>query len=213
MSEAIAPAPRARAGRPRRTAAEADAVRAQLIEVAKTLFAREGFGAVSMRRIAAVAGCAPMTIYGYFRSKNEILRYVWEDFFQELFAELARAAAAGSAADRLRATCQAYLGYWQRHPDRYRMVYLNQDNTAPGERYYVDTSSVVERFAMFRDLIEAAQAAGSAHPGDAQRMGEALVCGLLGVAHALITIPEYPWLPGETLLDQQLRAVLLTPPT
>lgn len=183
-------------------------MRTRVIKVAQALFAREGFEAVSMRRIAQVAGCAPMTLYGYFHSKNEILRYVWEDFFAELFGEIAAAAGSGSAAAQLQRSCRAYLDYWLRHPDRYRMVYLNQDSAAAGEHYYVDASPVLARYARFRELIEAAQAEGTALEGDAQLIGETLICGLLGIAHALVTIPEYPWFAAERLLGQLLRAVL-----
>jgi AcrR family transcriptional regulator len=184
-------------------------VRGRVIDVARRLFAEEGFEAVSMRRIAAESGCAPMTLYGYFHSKNEILHFIWEVFFEELFVRVGQAARRrGTSAARLRHACTAYLGYWMEFPDRYRMVYLNQDRTGDGERYYVDESSVIERHTVFRELIEAAQAQGEAWDGDAQLMGETLFCALQGIAHALVTIPEYPWLPTEQLLEQTLRVIL-----
>ena len=200
------PAPRV--GRPPRSQTQSAAVRARVIDVARRLFAQEGFEAVSMRRIAAAAGCAPMTLYGYFHSKNEILRFVWEGFFDELFERVEAASARGTAASRLRHACAAYLGYWTDHPDRYRMVYLNQDHATEGERYYVEQPAVTERFGRFRILIEAAQVQGSAWEGDAQLMGETLICGLQGIAHCLITIPEYPWASAERLLAQMLAVVL-----
>jgi len=199
----------ARVGRPPRSAQHSAEVRARVIEVARRLFAEEGFEAVSMRRIAAEAGCAPMTLYGYFHSKNEILHFIWEVFFEELFVRVTQAAQRrGTAAARLRRACAAYLNYWMEFPDRYRMVYLNQDRAAEGERFYVDESSVIERHQVFRELIEAAQAQSEAWPGDSQLLAETLFCGLHGIAHSLVTIPEYPWLPMERLLEQTLRAIL-----
>lgn len=197
-----------RVGRPPRSAQQSAEVRARVIEVARALFATEGFEAVSMRRIAADAGCAPMTLYGYFHSKNEILRYIWEGFFAELFARVAAAAAKGTAAERLRRACNAYLEYWLEFPDRYRMVYLNQDEAADGEHYFAEESQVAEGYGRIRALIEAAQTEGTAWPGDAQLMGETLICGLQGIAHSLITIPEYPWMAAERLLVQMLGVVL-----
>lgn len=197
-----------RVGRPPRSEQQSAEVRARVIEVARALFAAEGFEAVSMRRIAADAGCAPMTLYGYFHSKNEILRYIWEGFFAELFARVAAAANRGSAALRLRHACAAYLGYWMDHPERYRMVYMNQDRAADGEHYFAQESQVIEGYGRIRALIEAAQAEGAAWPGDAQLMGETLICGLQGIAHSLITIPEYPWMAAERLLDRMLGVVL-----
>lgn len=213
MPRSSVPVPTAaRVGRPPRSPTQSAEVRARVIDVARRLFAEEGFEAVSMRRIAAAAGCAPMTLYGYFHSKNEILRYIWAGFFDELFARVASQSARGSAAARLRRACEAYLGYWLQHPDRYRMVYLNQDQAGAGEQYYVAASSVVERYGCFRELIAAAQAEGAAWPGEAQLLGETLICGLQGIAHALITIPEYPWATAQQLLERML-AVVLRPAT
>lgn len=199
---------RSRIGRPPKTAEQSSAMRAQVLTVARRLFAEEGFQAVSMRRIAADAGCAPMTLYGYFRSKNELLRHLWEDFFVELFERIALASRRGAPATRLRRACEAWLEYWLAHPDRYVMVYLNQDQAPAGEQYYVDSSAVLERHQQFRLLIEAAQAQGKAWPGDARRMAETLICGLQGIALACITIPEYPWPAPRQLLQDLLRIVL-----
>ncbi|MDD3763741.1 MAG: TetR/AcrR family transcriptional regulator [Nevskiales bacterium] len=208
-----AAAPAARVGRPRRSADQASEMRRRVIEAARCLFAEHGFEAVSMRRIAAASGCAPMTLYGYFRSKNEILRYIWEAFFDEVFERVNRAvAASASPVGRLRSASATYLGYWIEHPDRYRMVYLNQDEAADGEGYYVDASPVLERFEIFRELIVAAQAEGRAWSGDVQVLAETLICGLHGIAHSRVTIPEYPWGPLERQLEQMLRVVLLPDP-
>lgn len=200
---------RERSGRPPRTAQQSAQMRQRVIEAARGLFAQEGFEAVSMRRIAAAAGCAPMTLYAYFRSKNEILRYIWAVFFDELFARMdARASAGPSAAGRLRDACGIYLAYWLEYPDRYRMVFLNQDRAEAGEHYYVDDAGLMARYQRFAVLIRDAQVEGSAWPGDAQVMGEALLSAILGIAHSLVTIPEYPWAPPEALLSAVLRTVL-----
>ncbi len=194
-------------GRPRRSALQQQAVRTRVVDAARALFAAEGFDAVSMRRIAGAADCGAMTLYGYFRSKNEILRFIWEDFFAELFERIARASARGTPQQRLRKACTAYVDYWCDHPDRYRMVFLNQDSAAAGEALYVEQSGVLARFDFFRELIAAMQADGSARAGDPQLLGEALICSLIGIAHALVTIPEYPWMARKRLLAACLQIV------
>lgn len=202
--------PRAR-GRPRRSADHEQAVRERLLAAARRLFAEEGFEAVSMRRIAAAADCSPMNLYGYFRSKNDLLRHVWDDFFAELFERIAQATRRGTPAQRLRRACAAYVDYWCEQPERYRMVYLNQDQAAAGEQLYVDASPIVERFALFRELVEAVQNSGAGRRGDPQLQAEALLCALLGLCHSVVTIPEYPWQPRARLLDTALGLVLADP--
>lgn len=174
---------------------------------AKRLFAEEGFEAVSIRRLAEAADCGAMTLYGYFHSKNDILRLVWEDFFTELFAQIERATRRGTPAECLSRAAEVYLDYWCAHPERYRMVYLHQDRTEAGERYYVEASSVVDRFQSFRVWVEAMQADGTGRQGDPQQLSEALICALIGLCHALVTIPEYRWQPRALLLDACLAIV------
>jgi AcrR family transcriptional regulator len=47
--------------------------RARILDAAFALLDREGLDAFSMRRLADELGVATMTIYGYFRSKDELL--------------------------------------------------------------------------------------------------------------------------------------------
>src|SRR6059036_795279 len=55
-------------GRPR-----ARLTRDQVAAAALELLDREGLEALSMRRLAEELGVGTMTLYGYFRSKNELL--------------------------------------------------------------------------------------------------------------------------------------------
>ncbi|MGH9661467.1 MAG: helix-turn-helix domain-containing protein, partial [Bryobacteraceae bacterium] len=42
-------------------------IRAEILSAARDLFVKEGYAAVSMRRIAERVGCAPGTLYLHFR--------------------------------------------------------------------------------------------------------------------------------------------------
>ncbi len=195
----------ARRGRPRRSPEQVDAMRERIIATARGLFAAEGFQSVSMRKVAAEAGCSPMALYGYFRNKNDLLRHIWEQVFDPLFASVAAAAAKSTTPQqRLRGMCQAYLAYWLAHPDHYRLVYLNDDRVEDGEVFYAHRPETANRHAVFSEAIAACQAAGDIAPGDKTAKGEALLCMMIGVAHNLITVSEHPWSPGTKLLDVML---------
>ncbi len=58
------------------TEQHAAARRAQILEVAATVFAEKGYQRATMKDIAARAGIAPGTIYLYFGSKRDILSAV-----------------------------------------------------------------------------------------------------------------------------------------
>jgi AcrR family transcriptional regulator len=58
---------------PRRLTPKGEATRARIIELASDMFAREGYGAASIRDLADRSGLSSGAIYGTFRSKAELL--------------------------------------------------------------------------------------------------------------------------------------------
>ncbi|MEL7111695.1 MAG: helix-turn-helix domain-containing protein, partial [Pseudomonadota bacterium] len=62
-------APKRSRGRPRRSETQRQDMRDQIEQAAARLFQSEGYGAISMRRIAKAVGCSPMAIYAYFDNK------------------------------------------------------------------------------------------------------------------------------------------------
>lgn len=72
------PMPRRDARRPGRPTAGGDAVRESLLQTARDLFLARGFGAVSIRQIAAAAGSSPATIHYHFGDKLGLYRAMLE---------------------------------------------------------------------------------------------------------------------------------------
>ncbi|QUD86837.1 TetR/AcrR family transcriptional regulator [Phenylobacterium montanum] len=194
---------------PKRTPQESAAFRERLIAAARALFVEEGFEAVSIRRIAQRAGCPPMTFYVFFKSKRELLRHIWEDVFADLFAQCAPAAAGpGDPERRLAALLRAIVAYWLQHPDNYRVVFMHQDRvTAPDEAYYVDSSAIRERFQLIDGLIAEGVAEGVFDAADVEVAAQLVLVNMVGLAHVLITIPEFPW-RREALVEQAVRSLL-----
>ena len=91
----------ARRGRPRRSPEQVDAMRERIIATARGLFAAEGFQSVSMRKVAAEAGCSPMALYGYFRNKDELLLALAADDLAQLARALKDAAANAPSSEKL----------------------------------------------------------------------------------------------------------------
>lgn len=180
-----------------------------MTEIAAHLFREEGIAALSMRRIAREAGVPVMSLYDYFRSKNEIIRSIWERFFTRCFDRVDAAAAdcAGTARQRLEAACAAYTGYWLDHPDEYRAVFMIEDRVESQERYYVETSNILERYAVFRRLLGELPGVSEGGSEDLRPRSVALICALNGICHMLVTVSEHSWPPPAHLLEQVLRMV------
>jgi AcrR family transcriptional regulator len=194
----------------RRSISEGADLRNRLIEAARELFVAEGYAGVSIRRITQRAGCPAMTFYLYFTSKHALLRHIWEDIFAELLPRCAAAAADHTdPVEKVEAYVTTMTRYWLDHPDSYRVVYLNQDVLEPGdETYYVESGDIVRRFQALQHLIDDGKASGRfRRDADSELVMQALSANSIGVAHALVTVPEFPWRRAE-LVGAGTRLIL-----
>lgn len=103
---------------------EFDAFRDSLCDVATGLFAREGFGAVTLRRLAQEAGCSRQTPYRFFRNKDDIFAEVYLRCHR-VFTGYCERAAAGThdVREMLLLIRDAYLQFAQDEPDAYEVVF------------------------------------------------------------------------------------------
>jgi TetR/AcrR family fatty acid metabolism transcriptional regulator len=92
--------------------------RAQILDAARTEFARHGVGETTVDLIARAAGVAKGTVYLYYRSKDEILRQLLDRDLAELREEtLPSIQAPGDLQERLRRYLTAMLGFFERKRD------------------------------------------------------------------------------------------------
>ena len=71
-----------------RRAREKEDLRQEILDAARELFIREGYDAVSMRKIADKIEYSPTTIYLYFRDKSELFDCLSEQAFGKLLEKL-----------------------------------------------------------------------------------------------------------------------------
>jgi AcrR family transcriptional regulator len=195
--------------KPKRTASESAEFRDRIILAARELFLEEGFGSVSIRKIAAKAGCPTMTFYVFFKSKRALLWRIWEDVFAELIALCNETIASQPDPEtRLTALIRTLFGYWADRPDSYRIVFMHQEKMpADTPEYYVDSADLHKRLQLINGVIEEGVATGAFRAVDSELAAQVLFATVIGLAHVMITIPEYPWMRGQ-LLDGAVQIAL-----
>lgn len=188
----------AKSGRPPRAPHDIAAMRTKIADHALTLFRTEGFAAVSIRRLAREVGCAPMTIYAHFESKTDILRFLWADVLDRLFADIRHRLATSPDTPRARLATAAtlFLNYWLDHPDHFRLVFMSQDITRADVRSFVEDARTLDHFALLSDLVAAAAPPGA----DITTRTDTLVAALIGTAMCKITIADYPWSDVDAMI-------------
>ena len=202
--------PRSTVGRPALTAAQIADRRRSVTEAARALFVNEGYSAVSIRRVAAVAGVTPKTLYSYFESKLALLLSLWSDVFMDVFTVLERISRDEQEPTRLVKTCQAYVRYWVDRPDCYRLVFMSGDVTQTAVTGFIDRSGITEMFSSLAEpLVLLLEKDGK--PG--REAAELLICALQGIVHCQVTMSGYPWAPPETLVEMLVRSIASATPT
>ncbi|PSK99203.1 TetR family transcriptional regulator [Haloactinopolyspora alba] len=93
-----------------------DARRAQVVQAARETVAAVGHANASLARIAEHAGISKSVISYHFDGKDELLEQVATQFFEQTWEYMEpRIAAAGSAAERVRAWIDAQMSYFAAH--------------------------------------------------------------------------------------------------
>jgi len=149
-----------------------------------------------------------MTIYKYYDSKIHILRQLWALIFKDIFDQFSQIFDKETdPVIRLNSISLSYVGYWQDHPDHYRMVFMSEGVTQPEVSIFVGD----EQMAAGLGLIY--QALISALPDQQKEQTikiktDLLLCNLIGISHALITISDYPWSDPEEVVKMAVQGVL-----
>ncbi len=196
-------------GRPARSAQHVAEMRARIAEQAQILFLSEGYGAISMRRIASATGCTVMTLYRYYDRKIDILRHLWMMVFETLFDELEQVAETYSdPRQRLEAIALGYVRYWLENREIYFMVFMSSNVEQSDVSVFVQDDAIIGRFMIFK--LSLAQATSNTSDSDLTTSSELLLCMLNGIAHNLITISAFPWSSPQVLVRTAIDSLLGT---
>jgi AcrR family transcriptional regulator len=104
-------------------AAMSDDLRATVLDAASGLLAEVGPEALTVRRIAARAGCSTMGLYTSFGGKNGVVDALYADGFTMLRKRLETIEATSDPLADLRLGCAAYRAMALEHPTYYRVMF------------------------------------------------------------------------------------------
>src|SRR3954470_13943056 len=83
--------------------------RTRIMDAARELFAREGYDAVSMRRIADAIEYSPTAIYVHFRDKQDLLMQICQCDFLSLAVGVGELERIADPVERIRRMGHAYI--------------------------------------------------------------------------------------------------------
>ena len=103
---------------------ERDEIRAKILDAARELFAKEGYGAVTMRRIAEKIEYSPTAIYGHFADKDALIHELAARDFLELAHQFARLAKINDPIERFTKIGPVYVEFGLAHPNHYQLMFM-----------------------------------------------------------------------------------------
>jgi AcrR family transcriptional regulator len=99
-------------------------LREKILDAARVLFAREGYDAVSMRRIAEVIEYSPTAIYVHFADKESLMRELCANDFQNFGRRFNALRELKDPIQRIRAAGETYIRFGIENPNHYRLMFM-----------------------------------------------------------------------------------------
>ncbi|MFM0047659.1 TetR/AcrR family transcriptional regulator [Paraburkholderia sediminicola] len=100
------------------------ALRERILDAARRIVMREGFAALSMRKIADAIEYSPATLYLHFASRDEIVQALCAEGYAQLLETFVPLAQIADPAERLKALGRAYVAFGVAHPETYRLIFM-----------------------------------------------------------------------------------------
>jgi AcrR family transcriptional regulator len=157
-----------------------ESLRAEIAEVAFQVFAERGFDEVTATEVAEAAGISRASFFRYFESKEDAVFVAQEEMGVNIAAALRERPAGEDAWTALRRALDVAVATYQRSPED-ALARLRLIRSTPNLRVHQ-----LERYAQWREVIDAALAERLGLPGDAIKV-EALVAAALSAFGAAST--------------------------
>ena len=190
-------------------------MRTRIMDAARDLFAREGYDAVSMRRIAEAIEYSPTAIYVHFRDKQDLMLQICQEDFVALAQDLADLQNVADPIERIKRMGHGYIRFGVQNPNHYRLMFMTRADL-PADVVLDDPNhGKVDRdsYALLKHSCQQAIDEGRIRPEyrDADLVAQLFWSAVHGVASLHIVKADNPWIDWkgyERLADAAIDSVL-----
>ena len=156
-----------------------------ILEASMKLFIEEGYGNVTIRKIADIIEYSPTTVYLYFKDKDEIFYHLHEQGFARLAELNQNLAGIDNPLTRLYKMGENYLLFGKGNPEFYDIMFIQH---APMkvlmEREDCDWHFGDTALNLLKETIQEAMDKGFIYKGNA----EAASMAIWGMVHGLVSL-------------------------
>jgi AcrR family transcriptional regulator len=196
-------------------------LRTKILDAARDMFAKEGYEAVTMRKIAHCIEYSPTAIYFHFRDKDELFRELCAADFTALAQSFGHLLAISDPVERLRQVGRAYIEFALTHPNHYRLMFMTPHPAIDlGENAKMIGNPAQDAYAFLKLVIGECMREGAFRPefqdvDQVAQMAWASGHGLVSLHIAKCKDPWIEWRPvretASALVDATMRGMLHDP--
>jgi AcrR family transcriptional regulator len=177
----------------------------QILNAAREITIRDGFAALTMRKIANAIEYAPGTIYLYFENRDEIAIQLCRQGYQELLDCLKPTATIADPGDRLRAIASAYIDFGLTNTATYRLIFMEDPKFTNAALSEVPIDSAdgagMRSFQLLVTIFDDMKAEGRLSiDADSARLAEIFWTSLHGILSLKLNFPGFLTTSSEELV-------------
>jgi AcrR family transcriptional regulator len=145
-----------------------EAFRREIVDAAREIFINDGYDGFSMRKLAEKIDYSPTAIYLYFKSKDDLLFAICEEFFANFFTELNRIRSVSrDPLQTLRKACLYLVEFGIENPNQYKLIFFTKSVYGAREEWVEKESMARNTYFVFKEIVQDCIDAGKLHYPDA----------------------------------------------
>lgn len=184
---------------------EVEAVRDRILKETGSIISANGYGALSMRKLASTLSLTAGALYRYFPTKQDLLVAYCLESLSELENELKQISEGEE--DPLAALEQMLVAYGEfalNDADRFRVLFLDYEVT----RLAIPDAPGLESYDFLIAEVERAKAEGRFRPLPTKSIARILFASVHGVCILSATIPDIDFSDARPLVVEAVRNAL-----
>lgn len=173
-------------------------LREKILAAAREMFAREGYEAVTMRRIAERIEYSPTAIYGHFPDKEALVRELCDRDFLALAQQFLKLARVEDPVERLIQAGHAYAAFGVAHPYHYQLMFMTPDVPAKAAGSRLERGNPQQdAYAFVRAVVAECMEAGLMREDlkDVDLVAQVVWAAIHGVVALQVARAKDDWIP------------------
>ena len=194
-----------------RRARQKGLLRQEILDAARDILVREGYGGLSMRKVAEQIDYSPTAIYLHFKDRDDLVFCVCEQLMAGLVRELQEVTERHSdPLVALKKSLRRYVDFGLEHPEHYQATFITPHGRDPetDKRHLEPNTQGMQAFGFLTRLVGECVKQKKIAKVDVHAASCALWAGIHGITSLQIVVPNFKWGNSDKVIDQLITMMV-----